>query len=125
MLINLSNHPSEFWTDKQLKTAFKEFDNMVEDILFPAVDPFSSEADIQKLADDFVQKCENILSNHIGENNAVHIMGELTFCFSVISILLSKGIKCISSTTDRTSEETNDGVKFSKFNFVKFREYKL
>jgi len=50
-------------------------------------------------------------------------MGELTFVFNLANKLIENNIKVIASTTKRESFQTQSG-KLSKFNFVKFREYK-
>jgi len=60
------------------------------------------------------------LKNNINENNAVNIMGEFTF--SMVNMLLSNGIRCVSSATERVSKEIDDR-KISEFRFVKFRVY--
>ena len=53
---------------------------------------------------------------------AVHIMGEMNFTYALVNKLKANGIKCVASTTKRETVEEN-GVKISKFNFVRFREY--
>ena len=82
MLINLSNHPSQYWDNKQLEAA-KEYGEVV-DLPFPAIAPDASERELLSLAIEFVQK---ILS--LGNNSqiVVHIMGEMTFTFMVVSQL--------------------------------------
>lgn len=118
MLINFSNHPSKYWEAKQLEAA-KEYGE-IKDIPFPAVDPEASFNDIQVLAEQYVEK---ILA--FAENNhiTVHVMGEMTFTFFVVTKLKEKGIDCIASTTERNSEEISDGRKIIDFQFVKFRRY--
>lgn len=118
MLLNFSNHPSEYWGDKQMEAA-KNFGE-IKDIPFPVVSPEVDYEDIQKLADHYVGE---ILS--FAENNQVivHVMGEMTFTFSVVSQLKEKGIDCIASTTERNAEEIANGKKISDFQFVRFRKY--
>ena len=118
MLLNFSNHPSEYWGDKQIEAA-KDY-GKIKDIPFPVVSPESDYEDIQELADRYV---EEILS--FAENNqvTVHVMGEMTFTFSVVLQLKEKGIECISSTTERNAEEIANGKKISDFQFVRFRKY--
>ncbi|MBV6479139.1 MAG: hypothetical protein HGGPFJEG_01900 [Ignavibacteria bacterium] len=48
MLINLSNHPSTNWIQKQTFEALKRYDSMT-DISFPNIDPSFSEDDIALL----------------------------------------------------------------------------
>lgn len=118
MLINLSNHPSQYWGNKQLEAA-REYGEIV-DLPFPAIAPDASEMELQSLATESVQKILSLGSN---SQIVVHIMGEMTFTFLVVSQLKEKGIKCVASTTERNATENGDGTKLSEFSFVKFREY--
>ena len=113
MLLNLSNHPSALWTAEQLAAAGSK----VTDLPFPQVDPDGDEAYIDRLTDEYLHKI--LAMNNI---DAVHIMGEMNFMFTLICKLKAHGIKCVASTTQRETEEEN-GVKISKFKFVRFREY--
>ena len=101
MFINFSNHLLSTWTEKQINPQFT-----IEQV--------------QMLATDYVAK---ILTHYPIENLTVHVMGELTFCFSVVQQLKEKGVRCVASTTERVVEETDDNKKVSKFTFVQFREY--
>lgn len=119
MLINLSNHPSNNWTTRQLEAA-KEYGE-VKDLPFPAIEPMASTEDISKLAEQFCLQITNLLKNH-SENSAVHIMGELTFCYAIVHKLQKRGIRCVASTTERLVIE-NGNAKTVEFNFCRFREY--
>jgi len=121
MLINLSNHPLTNWSDLQIKTANDLYGKVV-DIAFPEIPPDADEYLIEELANDYKDICLETLSNYPNENNAVHIMGELTFCFSLITALKKNGIVCVASTTDRNTVQS-DGIKYSEFKFVNFRGY--
>lgn len=112
MLINLSNHPSSAWTDAQ-KAEYKD----ILDLPFPIVDPAGDGEYIDKLVEEYLQKIEAIQNVE-----AVHIMGEFNFCYKMINELKKKNIKCVASCTKRDTVEEN-GVKISKFKFVRFREY--
>lgn len=118
MLINLSNHPSRYWDDRQIEAA-RCYGEMV-DLPFPIVAPDAKSQALQTLAQDCVQK---ILS--LGEINSitVHIMGEMTFTFMVVTRLKELGIRCVASTTERKVTYNSDGVKQTEFQFVMFREY--
>ena len=118
MLINFSNHPSEFWEQKQLEAA--KVYGEIQDIPFPAVDPDASCDDILALADRYIQI---ILARAENRQITVHVMGEMTFCFMVVSRLKEMGIECIASTSVRDTEMTSDGKKISDFQFVRFRKY--
>lgn len=115
MLLNLSNHPSASWPVTQLAAAGGE--SQVLDMPFPTVDPSGDEAYIESLADEYLDK---IISTK--DVTAVHIMGEMNFTYAMVNRLKANGIRCLASTTKRETVEEN-GVKISKFNFVKFREY--
>lgn len=115
MLLNLSNHPSSNWTVSQLAAAGEE--SQVIDLPFPAVAPDGDEAYIESLANEYLDK---ILK--MPNIEAVHIMGEMNFTYSLVSKLKAHNIRCLASTTKRETVEEN-GVKISKFNFVRFREY--
>lgn len=118
MLINFSNHPSEYWGVKQLDAA-KEYGE-IKDFPFPAVNPESNHNDIIELARKYV---EDILSFSENHQITVHVMGEMTLTFLVVSMLKEKGIECIASTTDRNSEMISDCQKIIDFQFVRFRKY--
>ena len=113
MFLNLSNHPSANWSEKQLAAA----GGQVVDMPFPQVAPDGDEAYIEQLAAEYYNK---ILE--MQDVTTVHIMGEMNFCFTLIGKLKSNGIKCVASTTKREIVEEND-IKISKFKFVRFREY--
>ena len=115
MFINLSNHPSSNWTETQLAAC--GYVSQVFDLPFPQVDPSGDEAYIESLANEYLNK---ILS--IKGVSSVHIMGEMNFTYALVNKLKANGIKCLASTTKRETVEEN-GVKISKFNFVRFREY--
>ena len=124
MLLNLSNHPSAQWAEGQKKTALDLF-GRVADIPFPAIDPDADDDVIKNLAMEYASLCLKTLAEQKQEDetDAIHIMGELTFCFALVSLLQKGGITCIASTTRRIAQENKKGKKVSVFNFVKFRPY--
>lgn len=113
MLLNLSNHPSSNWTLAQLTAA----GGKVIDLQFPQVAPDGDEEYIEQLAQEY---CDKIVQ--MKDIKAVHIMGEMNFTYSLVNKLKNNGFRCVASTTKRETVEEN-GVKISKFNFVRFREY--
>jgi len=113
MFLNLSNHPSASWTEPQLAAA----GGKVIDLAFPQVAPDGDEAYIEQLVNDYYNKI--ITFQGI---TAVHIMGEMNFTYAMVNKLKAHNIRCVASTTKRETVEEN-GVKISKFNFVRFREY--
>lgn len=116
MFINLTNHPSAGWSEEQLKAA-KEYGEIV-DISFPNIEPFFTSQDIKELVETAV---EGICS--LDSNPVVHVMGEMTFTYAVVSRLKARGITCVASTTERFVKMMPDGKKISEFKFVQFREY--
>lgn len=117
MLINLSNHPSALWEAAQLKAA--HIYGEVEDMPFPVVEPEMSTADVARLAETYAEK----LLNRYGTSITVHVMGEMTFTYAVVSRLKAKGVVCVASTTERCVSVAADGRKVSDFRFVQFRQY--
>ena len=130
MLINLSNHPAYkiendkeicVWDEKQMKTV-SEYGEIV-DLPFPNIPPEYTTEEVQSLALEYLQKCETLILP--GEKSAVHVTGEVTFCFILIQMLLKKGYKCMAATSERNVTEGENGEKIVKFKFKHFREYKL
>ena len=124
MLINLSNHPSGKWDEKQINKA-KELYGSVLDMKFPAIDPAGDQEYIENLANIFFKQVVDVFDECANEPfpNAVHIQGEFTFVCKLVSLLKSSNIKCVASTTVRNVEELKNGEKNVKFMFVRFREY--
>lgn len=118
LLINLSNHPSADWGARQREAA--EMYGEIEDMDFPAIPPVAGEREITDLAEEYVARIEERAETR---DVTVHIMGEMTFCYAVITRLQSLGIPCIASTTRRQITEAADGVKEVLFDFETFREY--
>jgi len=121
MLINLSNHPSANWSRNQLAEGEKY--GQVIDLPFPYVNPTFETFEIIDLVKSFEKQVMAMLINKNDELHAVHLMGELTFCFALIARLQNIGITCIGSTTKRIAIELPNGSKTSFFEFVRFREY--
>lgn len=115
MLINLSNHPFDKWTANQKSTALRLYGE-VKDLDFPYIDPSWSLDQVHQLAEEYLSKIKLL------PPATVHLMGELTFCFTLASLLKAQGIPCVASTTNRMVEEV-DGKKLSTFKFVQFRPY--
>lgn len=88
----------------------------VRDLNFPYIEPSWSLDQVRQLAEEYLAKIK------LMPPATVHLMGELTFCFVLASLLKSIGIPCVASTTQRIVEEV-DGKKLSTFIFVQFRPY--
>ncbi len=118
MFYNISNHPSKYWPSHQLSLA-KQMAGEVVDIPFPEVSPHDGATDTYLNAQQFAQE----IINRLADGDVVHIMGEHTFMFSLVSFLLEHGVRCVASTTIREVEYTENGEKISHFHFVAFRNY--
>ena len=116
MFINLTNHPSSGWSEEQLKAAY-EYGKVI-DISFPNIEPFFTSKEVEELAEIIVDGISDLDTHPV-----VHVMGEMTFTYAVVSRLRSMGIKCVASTTERLVKMMPDGKKVSEFKFVQFREY--
>jgi len=114
---NLSNHPSCEWGAKQLAEAEKY--GQIVDTPFPESKPNDGQNDIERQASGIVN---NIIALANGDDFVVHVMGEMTLTFSVVSKLKAAGVTCLASTTARKASMEGN-VKTSIFEFVKFREY--
>jgi len=119
MLINLSNHPSANWSAEQTAAAHKLYGEIV-DLPFPVVEPSADETQIAQLTDEYLSRVLQLVG---GQSVTVHLMGEMTFCFTLVARLQKRGILCVASTTRRVTIETEPGIKQSIFRFVRFRNY--
>lgn len=105
-MINLSNHPSTAWEIKQYQNAVQEFHEVI-DMMFPLINPDANVMDIDLLVENYFAEIKKLVLQ------AVHIMGELTFTFRMVTKLKNAGITCIASTTKRNVIEKN-GAKVSR-----------
>lgn len=117
MFINLTNHPSEKWSEEQL-TAARNYGEIV-DMTFPIIEPTLTKKGILRLVEVYTKKIVDIGN----VKNVVHVMGEMTFTHNLVNALKELGITCLASTTERSITMDPDGKKISGFKFVQFREY--
>ena len=96
----------------------------VVDLAFPAVPTDADNDLILDLSDKYFNACMDLLGKSTDANNAVHVMGEMTFSFAMVNRLIKAKIVCVASTTERNVSELEE-AKISKFKFVRFREYKM
>lgn len=119
LFLNLSNHSSDKWSEAQLDAA-RAYGEVV-DMPFPEIDPGATTEEIHRLAEEYADR---ITSSYLGRDlMTVHIMGEMTFCFRLVTLLHARGVRCVASTTQRKTSELADGKKESIFEFQEFREY--
>lgn len=121
MLINLSNHPSKNWSARQKEAALSKYAK-IYDLPFPDIDPNDTEKQISEMAFTYLDKIQKIIANIDCQDSAVHIQGEFTFVFKLVTLLKSSNINCLASTSQRKVQEL-EGKKIVEFNFVKFRSY--
>ncbi len=121
MLINLSNHPSRYWSQLQLEAA-KKYGEVI-DIDFPNINANEGESYIEELAEKYLHEILVFVDKCGSENCIVHIMGEQNFSFVTVNKLMSIGIKCIASASDR-KVSYEKGKKIVEFNFIRFRYYR-
>lgn len=118
LFLNLSNHSSDNWSEAQLDAA-RAYGEVV-DMPFPEIDPGATTEEIHRLAEEYA---EEISSKYPDCDLTVHLMGEMTFTFRLVTLLLARGVRCVASTTQRKTSELADGKKESIFEFKEFREY--
>ena len=126
LFINLSNHPSQHWSIKQVEKALELVDNCpIIDMPFPDVDPNMSTNEVKDLAQEYIDKITDLLKEYEVDNCIVHIMGEMTFVFNFVDLVKAYygNICCVASTTKRVVLEDKNGNKVSTFEFVNFRRY--
>ena len=120
MLINLTNHPSSRWSEKQKSVAESVYGEIV-DMPFPVIDEAGDEKYIATLADEYLNKIVNLSDT---QSVVVHLMGEQTFSYALIKRLRERGITCVASTTKRIVKEEVPGKKSEViFQFERFRAY--
>ena len=117
MFINLTNHPSEKWSEEQLNAAHRYGE--IVDMPFPLIEPTFTKEDVMFL----VKKCVDTIMGIMNGDIVVHVMGEMTFTHNLVNAMKELGITCFASTTERNTIMTADGKKISEFKFVQFREY--
>jgi len=121
MLINLSNHPKEKWSAKQINAAKRKFGEVI-DLSFPHISPYSTTEQVKNKSKKYLKDIKLIIKNSKDKTNAVHLMGEFVFVFHLTLLLKKNRIPVVASTTQRLVEEKS-GKKIVNFNFVKFRGY--
>lgn len=118
LLLNLSNHPVETWSQKQLE-AVRRYGNVV-DMDFPIITPDATSEIIDKIAETYTRQ---VIEKASRSNITVHIVGEMTFTYAVVARLKALGIKCIASITERNAAFDSQRKKVPEMKFVQFREY--
>ena len=118
IFVNLSNHPSDRWEEPQRLAA--EAYGEIKDIPFPVVDENASEEEVLRLCNQYLLQIKGLGSP---QDLTVHLMGEQSFCYALISKLQAEGIRCVASCTERDTHVNEAGEKVSVFHFTRFRDY--
>ena len=119
LFVNLSNHPYKDWSEDQKKAAEKYGE--VQDMALPEIDPAMK---IDKIKKEIAAAQIDEIKNMCKERRVtVHIMGEMSYTFYVVSQLKAFGIRCICSTSERDTEDLGGGEKKVTFRFKRFRDY--
>ncbi len=120
LLINLSNHNSQSWSEKQ-----KSGWDKIIDVQFPTIDPNVSINDVSKIVQDYFVKVNDIISKLDSEYDVyLNLQGEFSFCYLFL-LYYYPCFKFVIPTTERKVIEVKDGdkvVKQSVFEFVQWRE---
>jgi len=115
MLLNFSNHPTKEWTANQKNIALEQY-TTIQDLSFPSIDPHIDSSELVMLVKKYIIQIQQI------NPTAIHIMGEHTFTFKMVSELQKIDFLCIASTTKRKAIQKGN-KKTIYFDFVKFRTY--
>lgn len=118
LLINLSNHPSSQWSTEQSEAATVY--GPCIDYPFPQVSPEADTTDIRDMA---VKVVSDILNRYPDKDLTIHLMGEMTLTFQMVSLFSKQRIPCIASTTERLVTQTDNQERICKFLFRRFRKY--
>ena len=123
MLLNLSNHPLTQWSAKQKETAKIQFGEVI-DLPFPFIEPELTTSEVKKTVSDYYLRVIHLFGKNkkTTMQNAIHIQGEFTFVFHLVTLLKKAGVKCVASTSKRDVQQV-DNKKIINFNFIQFREY--
>ena len=119
MFINLSNHPSNLWGERQTHAACRY--GCIVDIPFPSIPPEEDETYIAAVVEKYAA---SLSGNYSPERDVVHVMGEMCFTYALVHKLRDMGFTCVASTSERHVREMDNGFKETYFSFVRFRKYK-
>ena len=119
MLVNLSNHKYEQWQVIQKKMAIAKY-GIVVDVPFPQIEPDWTSKQVKELATTYLIKIIEMTKEEV--DKAVHIQGEFTFVFNLVTLLKQHEISCIASTSKRNVKQVGT-QKIIDFIFTNFREY--
>lgn len=126
MFINLTNHPSINWSEKQIKEA--NLYGKIIDIPYHSIGTDISYEDINKEVLDMYNEIKYIISNNSDDKLKILCQGEYVTTYRLVNMIKQniKNAIVVSAISERITEEIiENGVtkKISKFDFKGFREY--
>ena len=119
LFINLTNHPSSTWDDRQ-RAAALELGGEIVDIPFPQVSPGATVEDIDSMARQMRGEIDTLAQD---KTVIVHVMGEMGLTYRLVRLLSGRGIRCVCSTSYRHVRDEADGKRIVEFHFEQFRDY--
>ena len=122
MFLNITNHPSDKWSDEQTEAALV-LGQEVMDIPFPNVPPIATTEAVMAVAQTLVATLAHIGPN--ADGRFALVQGEASLTFELSRMLLALGWRVVVACSDRKVVERvrEDGTteKTSVFEFKQFR----
>jgi len=115
--LNISNHPVDQWDENQKKAAL-QLAGKLKDIQFPNVPPNATLAEVEKKAEEIMEK---VLVEE--DTTIAMVQGDFTLTTILVKKLQEKNIVCVIATTPREVMYEEGGLRTYKFEFVSFRPY--
>lgn len=127
MLINLSNHPIEKWSQVQINAAIALFGELkdyqdADNKTFPNIPPEWNSTQVAiKAQEVFMDIINQNLQIAKEDNLSILIAGELSFIIYFNTICQSNSVPLYVATSERNTIENADGTKTVHFIFNQFR----
>ena len=120
MFLNISNHKSQNWPEKEREAAMKW--GCIMDLPFSPVRADAKKEEIQSMAENLVREAVRL------SPSVCLCKGEYSLTYHVVQGLKRYGIPVVCACSERNTHETvltETGTVQKKvvFNFVQFREY--
>lgn len=119
VFLNISNHPSEDWSQEQKQAALAL--GRLVDYPFPPVRPEADPEEIRELAGKVCRDLEKY------SDFVAMVQGESTLTYEIVRRIKEQGCTAVAACTAREANvhmrDDGSAVKESVFRFVRFREY--
>lgn len=119
MFVNVSNHPSELWLEKQKECAMCYGD--IVDVAFPAIHKDYDSNKYDELVELYYERIMGLCPD------VVMVQGEFVFTYRLVGRLKASGIRVVSARSERVCQEFKDENnvihKHSLFEFIDFVDY--